>query len=118
MTNEETAAVRWLTLVAQFGRRTEITKEQAAAICASLAAVTAERDQARAYLDGAEGQLRIRSDEAYEQRVRAMRAESLLDQARQMLADAPHEESCVANVWTDDEQPFDARPCDCWKAGL
>jgi hypothetical protein len=40
------------------------------------------------------------------------------DQARQLLADAPHAESCVANVWTDDEQPFDARPCDCWKAGL
>jgi hypothetical protein len=41
-----------------------------------------------------------------------------LELARQMLADAPHAESCVANVWTDDEQPFDARPCDCWKAGL
>ena len=40
------------------------------------------------------------------------------DQARQMLADAPHDQSCVANVWTDDEQPFDARPCNCWKSGL
>jgi hypothetical protein len=98
------------------------TEEEAAdrieSLVDALAAVTAERDQARAYLDGAEGQLRIRSDEAYEQRMRATRAESLLDQARQMLADAPHGWACEFNFVPGlDRLPDDAE-CTCWKAGM
>lgn len=79
-TPEQAAAVRWLTSVAQFGRRTEITKEQAAAICGFLAAVTAERDQ-----------------------------------ARQLLADAPHERGCGM---TRLPGYLHSGECFCWKAGL
>ena len=36
-----------------------------------------------------------------------------LDQARQMLADAPHRRSCsIASVWAEEPK------CTCWKAGL
>lgn len=74
----------------------------------ALAAVTADRDDARREL-------------AEQKRINASNLRVMTEQlelARQEIADAPHGESCVANVWTDDEQPFDARPCDCWKAGL
>jgi hypothetical protein len=69
-----------------------------------IAAVTAERDQAAREL-------------AEQKRINASNLQVMteqLDQARQMLADAPHEFPCMADL---PQSPADY-VCDCWKAGL
>jgi hypothetical protein len=66
-----------------------------------VAAVTAERDQAVREL-------------AEQKRINTSNLQTMtgqLDQARQMLADAPHEPDCFAGT-------YDEEPCTCWKAGL
>lgn len=66
---------------------------------AALAAVTAERDQARQQQDITKWALE--------------QTQASLDQARQMLADAPHDSECWIQI-----AKVKSRPCTCWKSGL
>lgn len=105
----------------------------------ALAAVTAERDQAREALaaDNKLGafetgkiigaaEVRKELDQARDARESAVRDGRLrlvavqreLDQARQMLADAPHAiqpPGCDYEATKTADHPL---PCSCWKAGL
>jgi hypothetical protein len=80
-------------------------REDIVTVLDALAAVTAERNQARADL--------IKETDHCRDTARALRQiTARWDQARQMLADAPHEGWCPQ---------FHKRPevtCMCWKAGL
>lgn len=74
----------------------------------ALAAVTAERDDARREVE-------------HQKWIKAQNTAALveqLDQARQMLADAPDGLGCSSTPPADDPNPQLAGPCDCWKAGL
>jgi len=90
-------------------------RQDVPALLDALAAVTAERDQAIRNLcdDGPCPVEDLHRDAV----IRAVAAERERDQARQMLADAPHGDDCQAlSAWSKALQSTDE--CSCWKAGL
>ncbi|WP_152970159.1 hypothetical protein [Frigoribacterium sp. RIT-PI-h] len=81
----------------------QLAADDVPALIASLAAVTAERDDARREVE-------------HQKWIKAQNTAALveqLDQARQMLADAPHDANACATWWGPQ-----SAVCTCWKAGL
>lgn len=92
-------------LAAGVARQLQETLAELTTTRATLAAVTAERDRFLA--------LAQRADSQAEQLTgMASRFKDERDQARQMLADAPHDSFCASS------HHFPNLTCDCWKAGL
>jgi len=93
------------------------------ALVNALAAVAAERDRERAQheatkstLDQAWADLHAEKQMREETRVLLDQALTERDQARQMLADAPHDYNCLMRIPVTMRIPEDK--CTCWKAGL